>query len=502
MYTRGWLRCAFDVSRQSYRGYDGWQPGQLCRDGHCRPWLVYADARTKSCFICAGYAGDHERDDFERSRRDRLLLSDYSDELSHELWSFGSSNVAVGEYKQRIAFRDDSSEFRNIDGDFVRHQRRWYRECHSDDNGRSRTASDHERDDGERGRRDRLLLSDYSDKLSHELWGYGSSDVAVGEHKQRVDFRDSDEFRNIDGDSVRHQRRRYRECHSDDNGRSSIAGHHERSDVKWNSGNSVLLSDCSDKLTNEFWSKRFAGGAVGERKQRIDFRNSDKCRNATVTLTATNSSGSGHATLTLTIGTVVLISSAQVVATAASASASTLSLSFPQNTAAGDLILVAFDYDLNSTPSSVADSQGNVFTPIGSQLTSPAGARSRVYYAKSIKGGADMVTVNLSGNSAWIELYISEYTGVDTVNPIDAQAGASGAAGAVSSGPATTTATGDVIYGYCLGDSMCRAGAGFTGRSTFHGNLIEDITAGNPGGYAATGTANHGWSMQMLALKP
>jgi len=199
---------------------------------------------------------------------------------------------------------------------------------------------------------------------------------------------------------------------------------------------------------------------------------------------------------------VVPISSTQVVATAASASASTLSLSFPQNTTAGDLILVAFDYDMNTTPSSVTDTQNNVFTPIGSQLTSPAGARSRVYYAKSIKGGADMVTVNLSGNSAWIELYISEYTGVDTVNPIDAQAGASGGAGAVSSGSATTTATGDVIYGYCVGDSMCRAGAGFTGRSTFHGNLIEDMTAGNPGSYAATGTANHGWSMQMLALRP
>jgi hypothetical protein len=222
---------------------------------------------------------------------------------------------------------------------------------------------------------------------------------------------------------------------------------------------------------------------------------------STVTLTATNSSGSGHATLTLTIGAVVPISSTQAAATAASGSASTLSLSFPQNTAAGDLILVAFDYDLNSTPSSVADSQGNVFTLIGNELTSPAGARSRVYYAKSIKGGADMVTVNLSGNSAWIELYISEYTGVDTVNPIDVQAGASGGAGAVSSGSATTSATGDVIYGYCLGDSICRAGAGFTARSTFHGNLIEDMTAGNPGSYAATGTANHGWSMQMVALK-
>ena len=223
---------------------------------------------------------------------------------------------------------------------------------------------------------------------------------------------------------------------------------------------------------------------------------------STVTLSATNGSGTGHATLTLTISTVVTVSSVQVVATAASGSASTLSLSFAQNTVAGDLILVAFDYDTNTTPSSVTDSQGNVFTPIGNQLTSPGGARSRVYYAKNIKGGADRVTVNLSANSGWLELYLSEYTGVDQTNPIDAQAGASGGAGAVTSGNATTTVAGDVIYGYCVGDYACTAGSGFATRSNLNGNLIEDRLAGTAGTYAATGSANNGWSMQMVALKP
>ncbi len=222
---------------------------------------------------------------------------------------------------------------------------------------------------------------------------------------------------------------------------------------------------------------------------------------STVTLSATNSGGTGHATLTLTISTVVTVSSVQVVAAAAPGSASTLSLSFAQNTVAGDLILVAFDYDTNATPSSVTDSQGNVFTPIGNQLTSPGGARSRVYYAKNIKGGADRVTVNLSANSGWLELYLSEYTGVDQTNPIDAQAGASGGAGAVTSGNGTTSAVGDVIYGYCVGDWVCTAGSGFATRSNLNGNLIEDRLAGTAGTYAATGSANNGWSMQMIALK-
>jgi hypothetical protein len=191
----------------------------------------------------------------------------------------------------------------------------------------------------------------------------------------------------------------------------------------------------------------------------------------------------------------------QVAAKSSSAATNTLSLSFPANTTAGNTILVGFDFDTNSTPSSITDSQGDTFTEVGAQLTSPGGARSRVYVAKSIKGGPDTITVSLSVNSAWIELYISEYSGVDTVNSIDAQAGTSGNAGSVSSGTAATTVSGDIVYGYCLGDWNCTAGSGFTARSAFNGNLIEDMTVGNPGGYAATGSANRGWSMQMVALK-
>jgi hypothetical protein len=221
----------------------------------------------------------------------------------------------------------------------------------------------------------------------------------------------------------------------------------------------------------------------------------------TLTITGTSGSLTHSAPLTLTIGTIIPISSVQVVANKVTGARSS-SLSFPSSTIAGDVILVAFDYDTNATASSVTDSQGNVFTAVGNELTSPGGARCRVYYAKNIKGGADTVTVNLSANSSYIELYLTEYTGVDQTNPIDAQAGASGSAGSVSSGNALTTVAGDVIYGYCDSDGACAVGSGFTARSTFNSNLIEDKLAGNAGIYAATGSATNGWTMQMVALKP
>ncbi len=192
----------------------------------------------------------------------------------------------------------------------------------------------------------------------------------------------------------------------------------------------------------------------------------------------------------------------QATAKAAAASSKSLSLSFPANTLTGDVILVAFDHDTTSPPSSVTDSQGNVFISVGSPLTSPDGRRSRVYYAKNIKGGPDTITVTLSANSAWFDISLTEYTGLNQSNPIDAQAGAAGHAGPVSSGSAKSSLTGDVLYAYCVGELTCTVGSGFAARSAVNYDVVADKLAGAPGIYAATGSANGGWSLQLVALKP
>ena len=209
----------------------------------------------------------------------------------------------------------------------------------------------------------------------------------------------------------------------------------------------------------------------------------------------------GGASSTLTLAASTPAHFVQQAAAAASATSSSLSLAFPSNTTAGDLLLVAFDFADNVEPSSVTDSQGNTFAETGSQLSTPDKTLSRVYYAKNIKGGADKVTVTLSAKSSYIELYLDEYAGINTTTPIDAEVGASGKAGTVSSGNATTTIAGDIIYGFCVADDTCSLGSGFSARSTFESNLAEDKLTASTGSYAATGSANEGWTMQMVALK-
>jgi hypothetical protein len=192
----------------------------------------------------------------------------------------------------------------------------------------------------------------------------------------------------------------------------------------------------------------------------------------------------------------------QTAANSASSATSSFPITFPNSTRAGDTILVGFDFVASASVGSVSDSQGNPFSEVGAQLTSPGGARSRVYFANNIKGGSDTVTVTLTSSSAYVEVYVTEFTGVNQNNPIDAQAGATGYAGSVSSGNATTTQAGDAIYGFCVGDNACTAGSGFTALSNLHSNLSEEQIVGNAGSYAATGNANSSWTMQMVALKP
>jgi hypothetical protein len=220
---------------------------------------------------------------------------------------------------------------------------------------------------------------------------------------------------------------------------------------------------------------------------------------STVALSATNGVGTGTANLTLTVISTYFV---QTASKAAPTNSKSLSVAFTKKTVTGNLILVAIDFIKSVTPLSITDSQGNPLTQVGTQLNSPNNIGSRVYYANTIKGGSDTITVTLSGKSTYLEMYLTEYSGLNQANPIDAQTGTTGSAGTVSSGNITTTAAGDLLYAFCLADSSCTVGSGFTARSTLNSNYLGDKIAGNPGTYAATGTANAGWTMQVVALKP
>ncbi len=179
---------------------------------------------------------------------------------------------------------------------------------------------------------------------------------------------------------------------------------------------------------------------------------------------------------------------------ATSGAVRTVTLALTNATAAGDLIAVAFDYS-GTTFSSISDNQGNAFAQVGSEISTPGGARTRMYVAKDVKGGTESITVTLAATASYLEVYAAEYR--EPTRPIrwTLRLRPSGSGGTVSSGNATTTTANDVLTAYCVGDNSCRAGSGFTARSTYNSNLVEDRAVGAAGScgdrYGELGLGNH-----------
>jgi hypothetical protein len=152
----------------------------------------------------------------------------------------------------------------------------------------------------------------------------------------------------------------------------------------------------------------------------------------------------------------------------------------------------------------VTDSRGNTFVSASGPVTWGGGYRAQVFYAAGILGGSDTVTATFrtSVNSFGV-VYVHEYAGINATNPVDVTASASGNAGSLNSGAATTTSANDLIFGAGVSDmSVTAAGSGFTARDTSYGNITEDRSAVTIGSYSATATQNgKAWAMQMVAFR-
>jgi hypothetical protein len=176
------------------------------------------------------------------------------------------------------------------------------------------------------------------------------------------------------------------------------------------------------------------------------------------------------------------------------------SLPFSSANSAGNLIVVGVDWHDSQSFGSISDSAGNSYTEVGSELRVPGRFRLRLYYAKNVAGGANTVTVSLSGPDDVVELYIHEYSGANPTAPLDVQSGATGTASSASSTAVTSTAN-DLVFGYCV-TGLANVGSGFTVRSNLDSNLTEDKITATAGPVSATATASSAWALQMAAFKP
>lgn len=192
-------------------------------------------------------------------------------------------------------------------------------------------------------------------------------------------------------------------------------------------------------------------------------------------------------------------------ATTAAATGPSVAFNLPQT--AGDLnVVVAGWGDTVATVESVTDSAGNTYA-IAAPAVQGTGLTQVIYYAKNINASnANTVTVKFSQSAMFPDIRIAEYSGLDTVNPLDASGGAFGTSGALDSGPVTLTSAGDLFVG--AGDVAGVISAPGNGFATVivsaYGNNIEHNFPNGAGTFDATATQDidtGAWVMQGVGFR-
>jgi hypothetical protein len=222
-----------------------------------------------------------------------------------------------------------------------------------------------------------------------------------------------------------------------------------------------------------------------------------------VTMTVTVNGQPGSLTNGFTYNSAVAISFGQVAAATPQSLTATVPVTFPGAQTAGDLNIVVVGWnDTTATVQSVKDSAGNTYS-LAIAPTNGTALRQSIYYAANIVGGSNTVTVQFNQAAAYPDVRILEYRGVTT---LDATAGASGNSATANSGPATTTAANELIFGADMVlTSTSAAGSGFTTRiiTSPDGDIAEDKVVTAAGSNSATATLRSAgpWVMQMVTFK-
>ncbi|MGE5186280.1 MAG: hypothetical protein ACM31C_29700, partial [Acidobacteriota bacterium] len=136
-----------------------------------------------------------------------------------------------------------------------------------------------------------------------------------------------------------------------------------------------------------------------------------------------------------------------------SSAPTTCNTAFGVASVGGDVLLMTATYaSTTAQVKSVSDSDGDTYQLVIGPMAWPASAyRTELWWAPAHGGGSpNTVIVDLTAAStAFEQLSVDEYAGVDPAHPIDQTAFASGLSGTtVDSGPKTIATAPEVIFGH------------------------------------------------------
>jgi len=170
---------------------------------------------------------------------------------------------------------------------------------------------------------------------------------------------------------------------------------------------------------------------------------------------------------------------------ASTTSGTVATINWTSNTTTGNLIVVGYTLlDSVDQVTSVTDSQGNTYTKITSAsgtIGGSAGAYGGVWYSKNITGGTTPSITVTGGGGANINAVAMEFSGIDTVNPLDSAAvkrGVGTTASMTSGTSAATSASNELIVGVGhtdWGSNTFTSGTNYTGLLRSVNDAFVDV---------------------------
>jgi hypothetical protein len=219
-----------------------------------------------------------------------------------------------------------------------------------------------------------------------------------------------------------------------------------------------------------------------------------------VTVSGANVSATNFTAQVIATGGVMLI---QDSVNGNESSASAISTSFTAANTAGNFLIVSGTIARPAGTLSISDTAGNTYIPVTTPVTDANQATtSYLWYVPVCKGGVNSVTLTPASAGA-LEIHVSEWSGVSATYPVDAFASAAGTGATVSSGSVTTTANGELVYGYTFLLNTATAGSGFAGMTLVNGDLDEYQIQSSAGSIAATYSQQSGtWFARVATFRP
>jgi hypothetical protein len=139
---------------------------------------------------------------------------------------------------------------------------------------------------------------------------------------------------------------------------------------------------------------------------------------------------------------------------------------------AGNLLVTEIYHPSAITVSSVTSSGCTWSSAIAS---SSGNSRAEIWYCPNNGGGVTSITVTMSGSERWIAR-VSEWSGVATTTPLNAQNATAGAFGSAPSGSVTSVGSGSLVLATSGWNWSSTTSAGPTNSFTVLGTNINNAT--------------------------